>query len=31
MNVYVSIDMEGIAGIAHRLQVTRGMGDFAIS
>jgi D-amino peptidase len=29
-NVFISIDMEGIAGIAHRLQVTRGLGDFAI-
>jgi D-amino peptidase len=29
-NAFISIDMEGIAGIAHRQQVTRGMGDFAI-
>jgi D-amino peptidase len=29
-NVFISIDMEGIAGIAHRQQVTRGMDDFAI-
>jgi D-amino peptidase len=29
-NVFVSIDMEGIAGIAHRQQVTRGLGDYAI-
>src|SRR6266480_4107225 len=29
-NVFISIDMEGIAGIAHRQQVTRGMGDFSI-
>jgi D-amino peptidase len=29
-NVFVSIDMEGVAGIAHRQQVTRGMGDYAI-
>ncbi len=28
MNVYVSIDMEGIAGIAHLQQVMRGSGDF---
>jgi D-amino peptidase len=28
--VFISIDMEGIAGIAHRQQVTRGMGDYAI-
>jgi D-amino peptidase len=28
--VFISIDMEGIAGVAHRLQVTRGLGDFAI-
>ena len=28
MNVYVSIDMEGIAGIAHLQQVMRGGGDF---
>jgi D-amino peptidase len=29
-NAFISIDMEGIAGVAHRQQVTRGMGDFAI-
>ena len=28
MNVYVSIDMEGVAGIAHLQQVMRGSGDF---
>src|SRR6266536_481168 len=28
--VFISIDMEGIAGIAHRQQVTRGMGDYSI-
>jgi D-amino peptidase len=28
VNVYVSIDMEGIAGIAHLQQVMRGSGDF---
>jgi D-amino peptidase len=29
-DVFISIDMEGIAGIAHRQQVTRGMGDYAV-
>jgi D-amino peptidase len=29
-NVFISIDMEGIAGIAHRQQVTRGLGDYAV-
>jgi D-amino peptidase len=29
-DVFISIDMEGIAGIAHRQQVTRGMGDYPI-
>jgi D-amino peptidase len=28
VNVYVSVDMEGIAGIAHLQQVMRGSGDF---
>jgi D-amino peptidase len=30
-NVFVSIDMEGIAGIAHLQQVIRGTGDFQAS
>jgi D-amino peptidase len=29
-NVFISIDMEGIAGIAHRKQVTRGIDDYQI-
>lgn len=28
MDVYISIDMEGVAGIAHLQQVMRGSGDF---
>ncbi len=28
MDVYVSIDMEGVAGVAHLQQVMRGSGDF---
>ena len=28
MNVFISIDMEGIAGIAHRNQVMRGEDDY---
>src|SRR6058998_1848681 len=28
MEVYISIDMEGVAGIAHLQQVMRGAGDF---
>lgn len=29
-SVFISVDMEGVAGIAHRKQVTRGVGDYEV-
>lgn len=30
-SVFISVDMEGVAGIVHRKQVTRGVGDYEVA